>query len=122
LPFKCNLQRYITGLYFFNVKYVNATLHEFWPTSVSSILVPDDLGLFDLNDTSGYAYLYSLGSRIGTLVCVLFHKRWLDWKSYRDAHPTVHVDDDSDLLQLQQERDQRDQDEVGLCTLNQVDP
>jgi hypothetical protein len=85
---------YITGLYVFNVKYVNAAVHQHWPSSLHSLLVPDDIGLFDLPEYSGRAYLQALSSRVGTLVCVLFHKRWLDWMLYRDNHPLSLRDDD----------------------------
>jgi len=58
--------------------------------------VPDDIGFFKVDRPRGY--LTALGPRIGTLITVLFHKRWMDWRLYRDTHPPTLVHDNTDLI------------------------
>ena len=83
---------YITLLYMFNVKYVNAAVRRNWPSSLHGVLVPDDFGMFAVED--GYA---EIAPRILTLALVLFHKRWLDWRLQRDKNPdTLLLEDVED--------------------------
>ena len=62
--------------------------------------MPDDIGFFEVDRPRGY--LTALGPRIGTLITVLFHKRWMDWRLYRDNHPPIIASDDTDLISKQQ--------------------